>query len=439
MTRETGQPRVVIIGGGFAGLAAARQLRRTRADIVVLDRRNHHLFQPLLYQVATAALSPSQIAVPIRTLFSRDQHIRVVMGEATTVDAESRVVRSTAGDWPYDSLIIAAGTRAAYFGHDAWRSAAPGLKSIEDALEIRRRFLLCFEEAEREEDPAHRAELMTFVVVGGGPTGVELAGALAEIAIKSLPRDFRHADTTGTRIVLVEAGPRVLPSFDTDQSDRARRDLEQMGVEVRLATRAESIERRRVVLMNGDGRSESFSCGAVFWAAGMAAETVAGSIGASHTRDGRIEVLPDLSVPGHPEVFAVGDVAKMVGASGREVPGVAQGAMQSGRHAGRIVAEAIKARLSGAEPMDPADRPVFRYRDKGNLATIGRRRAVADLGWIKLAGMPAWLLWAVVHIAFLVGFRNKLVTMFEWAYAYITFRRGARLITEPVHSDSDQV
>ncbi len=420
-----GRPRIVIVGGGFGGLSAARVLSRCDADVVLIDRRNHHLFQPLLYQVATAGLSPSQIAVPIRNLFARRKNVEVRMEEVISIDADAKLVRTARGEERYDSLIIAAGSVNSYFGHNDWARHAPGLKSIEDALDIRRRFLVSFERAEIEPDEAKRQALMTFVLIGGGPTGVELAGALAEIARKSLPADFRRADTSKTRILLVEAGERLLAAFDADQSERARRDLVGMGVEVRLKTRATMIDEQGVTLHSDEAGDERVDAGAVFWAAGVAAEPVAKTIQVdAHDRSGRIRVEPDLSVPGHPEVFAVGDIAKVVDASGKETPGVAQGAMQMGTHAGRIIAHEIR---HGQRP--PSDRPKFRYRDKGNMATIGRRRAVADFGWLKIAGMPAWLLWAFVHIAFLIGFRNKFVTMFEWVYSYVTFRRGARLIT----------
>lgn len=429
------RPTVVIIGAGFAGLTAAKVLRQSEANVVLLDRQNHHLFQPLLYQVASAGLSPSQIAVPIRGVFSRRTNVDVRMDEVVSIDLVKREVRTRLGVIAYDYLIVAAGTVSSYFGHDDWERHAPGLKTIADALEIRGRFLLCFERAELEPDEGRRRALTTFVVIGGGPTGVELAGALGEIALRSLPSDFRRVDTGATRIVLVEAGKRLLAAFDEDQSERARRDLAGMGVEVRLGTQAMAIDERGVDLRGADGSVERIETGAVFWAAGVAAEPIAGAIRAHiegpRDRMGRIPVGADLSVPGYPEVFAVGDIARSVDERGFETPGVAQGAMQMGRHAASIIAREVRL-----GPVDPAGRPAFRYRDKGNLATIGRRRAVADLGWIKLAGMPAWLLWAWVHILFLIGFRNKFVTMFEWIYSYVTFSRGARLITgEPRPGD----
>lgn len=422
------RPRIVIIGGGFAGLAAAKVLRRAEADVILFDRRNHHVFQPLLYQVATAGLSPSQIAVPIRNLFARRRNVVVRMEEVTGIDLASRAVQTTHGDEPYDYLLIAAGMTHSYFGRDEWRSHAPGLKSIDDALEIRRRFLMSFERAELEPDEARRRALTTFVVIGGGPTGVELAGALAEIARKSLPSDFRNVDTATTRILLAEGGGRLLNSFVPSLSERARKDLVGMGVEVRLGTLAKAIDAEGVVLETQEGVRERVDAGAVFWAAGVKAEPIAHAIPGTgqgeHDRLGRIEVLGDLSVPGHPEVFALGDIAKVVDADGKETPGVAQGAIQMGSHAGRILAHEIKH-----GPRSPSQRPSFRYNDKGNMATIGRRRAIVDFGWLKVAGMPAWLIWAFVHVAFLIGFRNKLITMIEWIYSYITFRRGARLIT----------
>lgn len=425
------RPRIVIVGGGFAGLAAARSLSRSGADVLLYDRQNHHLFQPLLYQVATAGLAPSQIAVPIRNLFARARAIEVRMDEVRAIDPNAMLVRTDRGTESYDYLVIAAGTVSAYFGHDEWQPHAPGLKTIDDALEIRRRFLTGFERAELEPDEERRRALTTFVVIGGGPTGVELAGSLAEIALRSLPKDFRRVDTSTARIVLVEAGERLLPAFDADQSERARVDLTHIGVEVRLSTRARAIDAHGVELESPDGLTR-IETPSVFWAAGVQAEPIARSI-TEHTperrdRLGRIAVLPDLSVPGYPRVFAAGDIARHTDAAGKETPGVAQGAMQMGRHAARIIRSEIRQ-----GPRPPHERPAFRYRDKGNMATIGRRRAVADFGWLKVAGMPAWLLWAFVHIAFLVGFRNKFITMFEWIYSYITFRRGARLITGQPH------
>ncbi len=418
------RPRVIIIGGGFGGLAAGRRLKKTNADVVLFDRRNHHLFQPLLYQVATAGLSPSQIAVPIRNLFSRKTNVAVRMEEVIGLDLDANIVRTTRGEERYDYLVIAAGSTHSYFGHDDWSRHAIGLKSIEDALEIRRRFLASYEQAELEENTERQRALMTFVVIGGGPTGVELAGSLAEIATKSLPPDFRNIDTSKTRIVLVEAGERLLTAFDEDQSERARKDLVSMGVEVRLNTAAQTIDAKGVEVKSGEA-TERIDAGAVYWAAGVRAEDIAGSVGSETDRSGRIVVGQDLSVPGHPNVFAVGDIAKFVDEAGNETPGVAQGAIQMGKHAASIIAKEIES----GKRSELAERPVFRYRDKGNMATIGRRRAVADFGWLKIAGLPAWLMWAFVHIAFLIGFRNKIVTMIEWIYMYITFGRGARLIT----------
>lgn len=418
------RPRVIIIGGGFAGLSAGRRLRKTDADVILFDRRNHHLFQPLLYQVATAGLSPSQIAVPIRNLFSRKTNVAVRMEEITRLDPQSNTVYTQRGAEHYDYLLIAAGSTNSYFGHTDWSKHAIGLKSMEDALEIRRRFLSSFEQAELEDDTDTQRALMTFVVIGGGPTGVELAGALAEIATKSLPPDFRNIDTSETRIVLVEAGDRLLAAFDEDHSERARKDLVGMGVEVMLHTYAEEIDADGVEIRSGD-TTERIDAGAVFWAAGVKAEGITESAGSELDNAGRLVVLPDLSLSGYPNVFAAGDICKAIDAKGKETPGVAQGAIQMGKHAAGIIASEIKSGVS----TPPDKRPAFRYRDKGNMATIGRRRAIADFGWLKISGLPAWLLWAFVHIAFLIGFRNKVVTMFEWIYMYITFGRGARLIT----------
>lgn len=418
------RPRVIIIGGGFAGLSAGRRLRKTDADVILFDRRNHHLFQPLLYQVATAGLSPSQIAVPIRNLFSRKTNVAVRMEEVMSLDLPTNSIHTQRGSERYDYLIIAAGTTNSYFGHTDWSRHAVGLKSIEDALEIRRRFLSSYEEAELADNSESQRALMTFVVIGGGPTGVELAGALAEIATKSLPPDFRNIDTSQTRIVLVEAGDRLLASFDEDQSERARKDLVGMGVEVMLNTYAEEIDASGIEIRSGD-TSERIDAGAVYWAAGVKAEGITESAGSELDNAGRLVVLPDLSLPGYPNVFTAGDICKAGDGKGKETPGVAQGAIQMGKHAAGIIASEIKSGVSTT----PDKRPAFRYRDKGNMATIGRRRAIADLGWLKISGLPAWLLWAFVHIAFLIGFRNKVVTMFEWIYMYITFGRGARLIT----------
>lgn len=410
MTDESG-PKVVIVGGGFGGLASAKALRRARVHITLIDRRNHHLFQPMLYQVATASLSPAEIAAPIRKVLSKQKNCRVLLGDAVGVDVAAREVVLSDGRVPYDRLILACGVTHSYFGHAEWAAAAPGLKTVDDATEIRRRFLLCFEAAEREENEAARRAKLTFVVVGGGPTGVELAGAMAEIARRSIPADFRSIDTRTARIVLVEGGDRVLGAFPPELSARAKRDLEQLGVEVQLNARVTHVDDRGVNI--GATRIDA---GCVLWAAGVQAEPIARTLGAELDASGRVKVNADLSVPGHPEIFVVGDLATIVDKrTGKPVPGVCPAATQMGRHAARCIA-------SGR------GRP-FRYVDKGILATIGRARAVADIRGVRFAGLVAWLLWAGVHIFFLISFRNRVIVMMQWAWEYLFFQRGARLIT----------
>ncbi|WP_145266897.1 NAD(P)/FAD-dependent oxidoreductase [Tautonia plasticadhaerens] len=411
------RPRVVIIGAGFAGLAAMKVLGRRDADVTVLDRTNHHLFQPLLYQVATAALNPADIASPIRRIVRRSKNIRVLMGEARSIDVGRRVVVLDGGEVPYDFLIVATGAGHSYFGHDEWERYAPGLKSIEDALEIRRRVLSAFEIAEREPDEARRRAFLSFVIVGAGPTGVELAGTLSEVARKTLARDFRRIDPAHARVILLEGGPRVLLSYPDDLSESAKRQLERLGVEVRLNSLATNIDDSGVDV--GDDRIEART---VLWAAGVAASPLARTLGAPLDKAGRVEVEPDLTIPGHPEVFVVGDL--MAASEGGEpVPGVAPAAMQAGRSAARNILRQIRGK-----PNEP-----FHYVNKGLLATIGRASAVADLPGLKFSGLVAWLLWLFVHIFFLVGFRNRLLVMIQWAYSYFTYDRGARLITTTWH------
>jgi len=407
--------RIVIVGGGFGGLWAAHALHHAPVQVTVIDRRNHHLFQPLLYQVATAGLSPADIAVPIRSILRRRKNLSVLMAEVTGVDRAARVVETGSTRIPYDALVIATGTTHAYFGHDEWRRFAPGLKSVEDALFIRRRLLLAFEEAEAGSDAARRTALLTFIVIGGGPTGVELAGAIAELAHKALARDFRHIDPQQARIVLLEAGPRLLASFPDRLAARALRDLESLGVEVRLDTAVESVDEEGVVA--GGGR---LAARTVLWAAGVAASPAAGWLGADSDRAGRVKVEPNLAVPGAPEIFVIGDTALVLDAAGNPLPGVAPVAKQEGT----FVARLLSARARGApEPTR------FAYGNAGNLATIGRNRAVADFGWLRLTGFAGWLLWAVAHVFFLIGFRSRLMVATEWLWSYITFGRGARLIT----------
>lgn len=410
-----GRPRVVIIGGGFGGLYAARALRRAAVEVTVIDRTNHHLFQPLLYQVATATLAPTDITAPIRYLLRKQANTRVLLAEVATIDVERRVVRCDDGALvlPYDYLIVAAGSRHAYFGHDDWEQVAPGLKSIDDAIVIRQRFLLAFERAERASTDAERVRLLTFVVVGGGPTGVELAGMLPLIARRTLPPEYRNIDTNQSRVLLMEGGPRILPTFSENLSMHARRELEELGVEVRTNAVVTRVERGFVCV--GDERIETEN---VFWAAGNQASPLARTLGAPIDRAGRVKVNPDLSIPGHPEVFVVGDMADMT-SEGKAVPGVAQGAMQSGPHAARNILRVIEGR--GTTP--------FRYWNKGDMATIGRHRAIAQFPSFEMWGKPAWWFWLFLHIMYLAGFRNRLSVLIEWAYSYVTYQRGARLIT----------
>lgn len=423
MRKITGKrSRVVIVGGGFGGLSAAKALRKAAVEIVLIDRRNHHLFQPLLYQVATASLSPADIASPIRKVLNRQPNVQVLMGEVKAVDPERRRLTLAEGELEYDYLILATGATHAYFGHDEWAPLAPGLKTIEDALEIRRRFLIGFEAAEAERDPEARRAHLTFVVVGGGPTGVELAGAMAEIARREIPCDFRAIDTTTTRVILIEGQSRILSTFPEELSRAAQRQLEQLGVEVMLNSMVTHVDEGGVQV--GDRRIDA-AC--VLWAAGVLASSLGSSLGAETDRAGRVLVRDDLSLPGHPEVFVIGDLAAARNpTTGQPVPGLAPAAMQMGNYAARVIAAEVAARNAG-KPAPP--RAPFVYVDKGNLATIGRNRAVAVLGRLRFSGFIAWVLWAVVHILFLVSFRNRLAVMFSWAWTYLFHDRGARLIT----------
>jgi NADH dehydrogenase len=407
-------PRVVILGGGFGGLNAARRLARRPVSVTLIDRRNHHLFQPLLYQVATAALSPADIATPLRHVLSKQRNATVFMAEADRVDLAGKSVGLDEGTLEYDALIVATGASHSYFGHDDWETAAPGLKTLEDALEIRRRVLLAYEEAERTADATERRALLTFVVVGGGPTGVELAGALAEISRKTIAADFRVIDPTQARIILLEGGPRVLPAFSEDLARRAEVQLRRLGVEVRLRALVTRISSDAVWVGGEQIRSR-----AILWAAGVAASPLGRALGLPVDRAGRVLVQPDLSIPGHPDVFVIGDLAAFLHQTGAPLPGVAPVAIQQGRAA----ADNAWRRLSGQ-----ATKP-FRYVDKGTMATIGRAAAVAQIRGLKLSGFSAWMAWLVVHIFFLIGFRNRFVVLFEWAWAYVTYQRGARLIT----------
>jgi NADH dehydrogenase len=415
------RPRVVIVGAGFGGLTAARALREAPVGVTVVDRRNHHLFQPLLYQVATATLSPGDIAYPIRSILRRQKNADVLLADAVAVDAAAREVVLADGRLPYDFLILATGSRHAYFGHDEWERRAPGLKSLEDALEVRRRILLAFEKAEREPDARKRKALLTFVLVGGGPTGAELAGAIGEISRHVLKSDFRSIDPREARVVLLEAGPRLLPTFPADLAAKAAESLARLGVEVRTGA---------AVTGFGDGFAEigpeRLEAGTILWTAGVAASPIGRSLGVPLDRAGRVVVHPDLSVPGHPEIFVIGDLAAFTHQTGQLLPGVAQVAIQQGRRA----AENVLAEIHGGRP------EAFHYRDPGNLAVLGRGAAIADLGRIRLSGFLAWLFWCFVHILYLIGFRNRFIVMFEWAWAYATWQRGARLITGDIDDGS---
>ena len=416
------QHRVVIIGGGFGGLSAALRLKRAPVQVTLVDRRNYHLFQPLLYQVATGSLSPANIAEPLRNILKKQKNTRVLLAEATQIDAANRRVILSDGAIDYDTLVVATGSTHQYFGHDEWQKFAPGLKTVEDATAMRHRILLAFEAAEREPDPAKRRAWMTFVIVGGGATGAELAGALGEIANDTLRHNFRGIDPTQASILLVEAAERVLPPYPPRLSEAARRMLVHLGVTIRTGSVVTDIEDRSVTIRAGE-RSEKIATRTVLWAAGVLGSPLGRCLseqaGAPLDKAGRVIVEPDLSVPGHPEIFVIGDLANFLHQTGQPLPGVAQPAIQEGKY----VAEVIARRLRADET-----RP-FHYFDKGNMATIGRGAAVADLRGLELAGLPAWLLWIFIHLLYIVQFQNRLLIMLQWAWLYISFDRSARLIT----------
>jgi NADH:ubiquinone reductase (H+-translocating) len=416
LEQRSSPPRVVIVGVGFGGLAAARSLRKAPVEVVLIDRRNYHLFQPLLYQVATAALSPADIAWPIRSIVAGQANARVELGRVTGVDTgRQEVIVDDERRVAYDHLILATGARHAYFGRDEWEEVAPGLKKIDDATLIRQRVLIAFERAEVAPDPEDARRLLSFVVVGGGPTGVEMAGAIAELARHALARDFSHINPRDARVVLVEAGPRLLASFAQTLSARAKEALEELGVEVRLGGRVTACDAQGVVV---DG--ERIHAGTIVWGAGVIASPAGKWLDVPCDPAGRVKVGPDLEVPGYPNVFVIGDTVFALGPNGRPVPGIAPAAKQMGHHVGRLIA----AQVAGRPHPGP-----FRYRHMGSLATIGRKAAVADFGRVRLSGLPAWILWAVAHVYFLIGWRNRLVVSLNWFWSYLTFERGARLIT----------
>jgi NADH dehydrogenase len=414
MAEGSTMPHVVIIGAGFAGLDAARALRRSPAKVTVVDRRNHHVFQPLLYQVATASLSPADIASPIRHVLSRQTNTHVLLGDVTGIDPSRKVLRLDGDELSYDYLIVAPGSSHTYFGHPEWAAPAPGLKTLDDALVIRRRILLAFERAEREHDETTRRMLLTFVIVGGGPTGVELAGALAEIARHSLHREFRTIEPEHATVILIERGPTILPTFPEALRNAARASLKRLGVDVRENTPVTGVEQNLVRL-----EGQAVPAGTILWAAGVAASPIGAWLGVPLDRAGRVIVEPDLSIPGHPEVFVVGDLALFTHQGDTPLPGLAPVAQQQGKHAARNV-----VRLIARQPTQP-----FRYWDYGNMATIGRGAAIADFGWFRLSGFIGWLAWLFVHIMRLVGFRNRFAVFFEWAWAYVSYQRTVRLIT----------
>lgn len=430
-TKQTsGRHRVVIVGGGFAGLHVARALRKAPVDVVLVDRRNFHLFQPLLYQVAAGMLSPANIASPLRVVLRRQRNVQVLLGEVVDFDVPGRRVLLSDGELAYDTLVVAAGVRYNYFGNEHWQQRAPSLKTVEDATEIRRRILSSLEAAERTDDPVLRRRWLTFVIVGGGPTGVEMAGALAELTRRALRYDFRNIDPGASQIILVEGLDRVLAHYPPELSQKAKQGLEELGVTVRLGTRVTDVQDDGVMLHCGD-RVEEVPARTVLWTAGVQAlplnEKLAAATGAERDRIGRLMVAGDLSLPGHPEVFVIGDMAHALDAAGNPLPGVAPVAIQQGKYVGKF----IGARLAGGRPA------AFTYKDRGTLATIGRSRAVAQIKRLQMSGFPAWVLWLFIHLMQLVSFQNRVLVFVQWAWLYLTFSRSSCLITDPVEPLSD--
>src|ERR1043165_5954956 len=415
---EPAHKRIVVLGDGFGGLTFCQSFRHSNAQITLVDRQNHHLFQPLLYQVATAGLSAPDIAQPIRSILRDQPNVTVLLEEVKDINLTTRNVTLADKSLPYDYLVIALGGATTYFGHPEWEEFAPGLKSLDDALRIRREILLAFEKAETTSDPVERQKLMTIVVVGGGPTGVELAGAFAELARNVLHAEFRHIDPAKTRVILIEGSNVILNHLPPELAASAQRQLESMGVEVRASTRVTNMSKGRVETTGG-----VIDAANIVWAAGVGANSLTRGLGVELDRAGRIKVLPDLSLPGHPEAFAIGDIASVIQKNGTPVPGVSPAAMQMARHVAEIIRDDIESQI----PLDR--RPAFNYWDKGTMATIGRSRAVAKIGHFEMSGYPAWLAWLFIHLIFLVGLRNKIAVLFNWFYSYLTYKRGARLIT----------
>jgi NADH dehydrogenase len=414
---ETKNPLIIVLGAGFGGLTFCQTFNHRAARVMLFDRQNHHLFQPLLYQVATAGLSASEIAQPIRSILSNQPNVTVLLDHVTGFDLAAKMVRLEGSTLKYDYLVLALGGGTSYFGHPEWEQFAPGLKSLDDAMGIRSHILLAFEKAENASHSAEHDRWMTIVVVGGGPTGVELAGAFAELTRTVLQRDFKRIDPSHARVMMIEVGSRVLAQYSPKLSASAERQLKALGVEVRTGTKVKSISQGRVDLENG----ETIFAENIIWAAGVSASSLTPKLGVELDRAGRVKVNPDLSVPGYPEVFAIGDMALVLGADGKPVPGVSPAAMQMAKHVARLIERELV-------PGKKSSRPPFQYRDKGSMATIGRSAAVAKMGRLELSGFPAWLAWLGVHLIFLIGFRNKLAVLLQWAYAYFTYKRGARII-----------